>query len=153
MKKKKKNRSGMNLKKSWRISSPCYLYVQTRMRKYRQGKIKSTGKKRGRPPKNPCRALIPLDTAKSDGNIRENISAGSESLKDWKRNFSSMKNQTSRNSGNILHGHSVRSKPFTVNWRSRSICGRRDMRKFVFLPGNTICRRNGIVFLYIRKLR
>ena len=65
MKKKKKNRSGMNLKKELEdIFSMLSLCSDSHAENIGREKIKSTGKKRGRPPKNPCRALIPLDTAK-----------------------------------------------------------------------------------------
>ena len=65
MKKKKKNRSGMNPKKELEdIFSMLSLCSDSHAENIGREKIKSTGKKRGRPPKNPCRALIPLDTAK-----------------------------------------------------------------------------------------
>lgn len=69
----KKNRSGrIDLEKEL---DDIFSILSSHIEKVENRKAKKSGKKRGRPPKNPCRALIPLDTAK----IRQDY------LKEYKR--------------------------------------------------------------------
>ena len=58
---KKNRKGGISLEKEL---DDIFSILSSHIEKVENKKTKKIGKKRGRPPKNPCRALIPLDTAK-----------------------------------------------------------------------------------------
>ena len=121
---KKNRKGGISLEKEL---DDIFSILSSHIEKVENKKTKKIGKKRGRPPKNPCRALIPLDTAKirrgylKEYKRRKKVLERLEeqlqryekkSLKGWRSNFNGMKNQTSRSTVNILLARSVRNKPF-----------------------------------------
>ena len=58
---KKNRKGGISLEKEL---DDIFSILSSHIEKVENKKTKKIGKKRGRPPKNPCRALIPLDTDK-----------------------------------------------------------------------------------------